>query len=295
MRPRSLTQSLTLFSLAFLPLSGRVRTLYRALADHNSLCREKLYQNLGYWKDNPPDLDAAAEAMADLLAVTARLSQNDRVLDAGFGYADQDIFWAEKYRPAVIYGVNISREQLERARARIAACGLAATVRLEEGDASRLRFPDASFDVVFALESAFHFKTREDFFCEAYRVLRPGGRLALTDLAATTQPLAFRDRLAEVIGRSFWQIPKENLYPIDVYRQKLESCGFRPVTVTSIWVDVYPRFVEFARARLEDHDLAERMNPVLRRMLMGSMKARRRLSQQAMDYLLALAIKPSHE
>ena len=289
---KTVAQSLSLLSLAFIPVSGRVRTLYRALADVNSLCREKLYQNLGYWKDGPGCLDMAAEAMADLLARTASLSGEDEALDVGFGFADQDIFWAEKYRPMIICGVNISPEQVCQARERIRARGLDGRVLLEEGDATRLRFSDSSFDVVMAMESAFHFSSRDDFFREAWRVLKPGGRLVMTDLAATSKYLGLRDRLAEIVGRSFWQIPKENLYHAALYRKKIEDCGFVMVDVRSIWRDVYPPFVEFARTRLKDRELAERMNPLFRRMLMSSLKARRRLSPEAMDYVLVSAVKP---
>jgi microcystin synthetase protein McyJ len=165
-------------------------------------------------------------------------------------------------------------------------------VLLEEGEAERLRFPDSSFDVVMAMESAFHFRTRESFFREAHRVLRANGRLVLTDLAASSAKLALKDRLAQRIGRSFWQIPKENLYGKDVYRRKLEACGFVAVEVQSIWGDVYPRFVEHARRRLEEKDLARRMNPLYHRMLIASLKARKKLSQTAMDYLLVRAVKP---
>ena len=290
---KTVVRSLSLLSLAFIPASGRVRTLYRALADVNSLCAEKLYQNLGYWKDGPDSLDLAAEAMADLLARAASLSGVDEALDVGFGFADQDIFWAEKYRPRIIRGVNISPEQVRQARARILERGLIDRVLLEEGDAAQLSFSDSSFDVVMAMEAAFHFSSREDFFREAWRVLRPGGRLVMTDLAATSKPLGLSDRLAEIVGRAFWQIPKENLYHAAIYQEKLEDCGFVAVDVRSIWRDVYPPFVEFARTRLKDRELVERMNPLFRRMLMGSLKARQRLSPEAMDYLLVSALKPA--
>lgn len=291
MKGKTLAQSFTLLRLAMLPAGG-ARVLYRALADTNSLCREKLYMNLGYWRDDPASLDEAGEAMADLMARSAALSEADEILDVGFGFADQDIFWAEKYHPRLIRGVNVSREQAVIACDRVRARGLAEKILLEEGDATRLRFSDSSFDVVMAMESAFHFQTRENFFREAHRVLRVGGRLVLTDLAASSAKLALKDRLAQHIGRSFWQIPKENLYTADVYRRKLEDCGFWSVEVQSIWTDVYPRFVEYARRRLEEDDLARRMNPLYRRMLIASMKARKKLSQTAMDYLLVRAEKP---
>ena len=289
---KTLSQSMRLLSLAFLPFQGRVRTLYSALADGNSLCHDARYLNLGYWKHGAKTLDEAAAALAELLAGAVGLSPDDDVLDAGFGFGDQDFYWHEKHSPRKIVGVNVTPVQVRAARDRAARLGLSDRVAFYEADATRIPFPAESFSVVFALESAFHFRTREDFLREAFRVLRPGGRLALADLCAVARTLALKDRLAERIGRSFWQIPKENLYPADVYRARIEAAGFVNTRLDSIWHDVYPPFVDFARARLDDSELQRRMNPVFRRMLTASLKARKRLSPEAMDYVLAVAEKP---
>src|SRR5256884_490110 len=165
-----------LFSFDFLPLEGRAKQLYTALGDF-SFCDQALYLNYGYWKNAPKNLDEAGCALADLLAKTVKLGPGDEVLDVGFGFGDQDFFWHNTYRPAKIAGINVTPAQVRVARERAAQRGLSDSITFAEGDATRLPFPDAHFTVVFALECAFHFKTREAFFREALRVLKPGGRI----------------------------------------------------------------------------------------------------------------------
>ena len=159
-------------------------------------------------------------------------------------------------------------------------------------DAVRLPFADGSFDAVVSVESAFHFRPRIVFLREAARVLRPGGRLALADLCGIERRLSLKNRCAEVFGRAFWQIPKENLVPRAAYAEQLRGAGFVHVAVDSIWRHVYPRFADYARRRLHAPDIRERVSPVFRRMLLASLSARRKLDPEAMDYVLACGCKP---
>jgi len=60
--------------------------------------------------------------------------------------------------------------------------GLATPPAILRGDATTLPLATGSVDLLCSIEAALHFPTRQDFFAEAARVLRPGGRLILTDL-----------------------------------------------------------------------------------------------------------------
>jgi ubiquinone/menaquinone biosynthesis C-methylase UbiE len=82
-------------------------------------------------------------------------------------------------------GVDLTEAMLARARAKVE--GLPGRHRLRVGDAHRLDFADQSFDLVWN-GYMFDLLPQEDFapvLAEFLRVLKPGGRLAIVDMAAT--------------------------------------------------------------------------------------------------------------
>jgi ubiquinone/menaquinone biosynthesis C-methylase UbiE len=258
----------------------------RAFSDHG------LYLNMGYWK-GAHTIDAACQGLATLVAEKVELGPQDALLDVGFGFAEQDMYWLETFGPQRIVGVNITRSQVQLARERVAARRMDDRITLLAGSATALPLRPASFDKVTALECAFHFDTRETFFREAYRVLRPGGRLVLADVIAMPQPDRWLQRFVYwAVWSSFctnYFVAKENMDTQETYAQKLTASGFCNVQLTSIWDDVYPPFHRW----LAQPGTLQRFHPLARFPYYCALRFDPRTVYGALDYIVVSADKPA--
>jgi ubiquinone/menaquinone biosynthesis C-methylase UbiE len=262
------------------------------LVHTNYLGKTGHYLNLGYWKD-ATTVDDASEAMARLLGERADLNPSDQVVDVGFGFADQDMHWMQTRSPARIVGLNITRTQVDLARRRVAESEMSDKIELLPGSATSMPLASGRFDKVVGLESAFHFHTRETFFAEAYRVLRPGGRLVLADMARMGSHGAWYQRFLHWYSWSFYRmkycVPPENDDDADSYARKLAAAGFTNVKVESIREHV---FAPMHRALAADPDLLLRMHFMARLPYKLILRLDPEKIYFAYDYVIATADKP---
>ena len=301
-----LKEGLLLVSLLFVGSERRLRTLYDAFS-HNYFTENSHFLNLGYWKDSPDTLDAACEALANLVGEAGQFESSDIILDAGCGMGDQDLFWVQRFSPRRIIGLNIAPSQIDFAQKQAAERRLEERLEFQVGSATDLPFEPESFDKVVAVESAFHFNTREAFFNEAFRVLRPGGRLVTADLIPLPhavpqkgEDLGLKRQAVEMvaaISRKVMPTPAENIYARQGYAQKMEEAGFANVRVETIREEVLQPFMHYLARRLHDADIKQRVNPLFRRMCQNMMaKPEEGIAKTIIfdsDYVIATADKPS--
>ena len=124
--------------------------------------------------------DEAALATERMLADEGGFGPGMSVLDVGCGSGGPALTIAE-HSGAQITGIDLVPRHVELARGKAADRGLADRTTFIEGDAISLPFADASFDHVYAIESAYHAADKARFYAECARVLRPGGRFVGTD------------------------------------------------------------------------------------------------------------------
>jgi len=155
------------------------------------------------------------------LADALSLHPGERVLDVAAGIGTTALLLAAE-RDIDILGVDLGASQIARARDRADAAGLADRARFEVGDAERLPVDDRAFDAAIC-ECAFcTFPDKATAATEIARVLRPGGRVGITDV--WLDPDRLDPELAGLAGRVACLADAR---PIDETRATLETAGLR--------------------------------------------------------------------
>jgi len=129
----------------------------------------------GLWLTGRETPGQAVEALIAHMAATLGLKPGQHVCDIGCGYGATAEWLAIKHGVHVT-GVTLSSVQLQRAESRAAGSSLLAFTR---EDWLSNAFEDGVFDHVIAIESSEHMPDKQKFFDEAFRTLRPDGRLAV--------------------------------------------------------------------------------------------------------------------
>jgi len=176
----------------------------------------------------------ATRALAQLAGITAA----DRVLDVGGGLGGPARLLAEQV------GCHVTVVDLTAAYCRVGALltarvGLSDRVRFQHGDALDLLFEDGDFDVVWTQHSSMNIADKARLYGQIGRVLRPGGRLALFEVAAGSgEAPHFPALWARSAATSF-------LIPPEALRATLAEAGLRELA----WQDRSDWALAWMRAR----------------------------------------------
>ena len=199
------------------------------------------FWNFGYRVTGAESPRQACEQLVDRL-VSLIGEARGSILDVACGNGATTAHLAKHFAADRITAVNFSARQMARAAQR------ARGSRFVLMDATALALAANTFDHIICVEAAFHFQTREAFFHEAVRVLKPGGQLVLSDAVlppgSHTQP-----RANYVTGA-------------DEYRARCLASGFSDVVVTDAtsqsWAAFRADLGHYTRRKLRAGEIALR-------------------------------------
>jgi arsenite methyltransferase len=141
-------------------------------------------EDLGYPDELANVQESAVESFAGVANpwTMGRLAPGERVLDLGSGAGTDSLVAAQMVgADGHVTGIDMTAPMLAKARAAATEMGVA-NVEFVEGEAERLPFADASFDVVISNGVIDLVPDKDAVFAELYRVLAPGGRMQIADV-----------------------------------------------------------------------------------------------------------------
>ena len=249
-----------------------VRDTYREVPPGDGGVAARFYE--------PEELDGIPEATIRMaLGVGnpvrhAGLRPGERVLDLGSGAGIDCLVAARRVAPGgSVLGVDFLRTQVERATAAAGEMGLD-KVRFIEAEIESLPVPDASVDVVIS-NGVLNLSPRKvRVLAEAYRVLAPGGRLAVVDLVLehdlppeiATSPAAWAGCLSGALS-------EVALYK-GLRRAGFRQVGIRPLDDFGIAeVALYPLFTDELLGLLRDRVPPERHDRIAKSVVVTARKA----------------------
>jgi len=178
-------------------------------------------------------------AANDALAERAGIGEGTRVADFCAGLCGPSRYFAHRFG-ADVTGIELTPARVRGAEELTRRVGLQHKVRVVAGNVMQVPLATRSVDVVVSQEALLHVPDKRRSLAEAYRILKPGGRIVFTDWVAH-RPLSDADRAL------MWQgMAVTDLYDLPTYAELVGRAGF----VVSPVEDLTREWSEILKARL---------------------------------------------
>lgn len=138
--------------------------------------------HVGYWHDENDDasMEEATLRLTDMVIDKVNPDAGQRLLDVGCGNGTPAVRMVQT-RGVTVTSIDIGTYQLQLTNSRVEAEGLSDSITVQYGNVDEMSFPDESFDHAWSSECLIHVPNWSESLRNIARVLRPGGRLVVTD------------------------------------------------------------------------------------------------------------------
>ena len=180
----------------------------------------------GFWYEDTKNLDEAIRNMDKFIIDSLNINSEDTVLDAGCGVGGSSMYLAENIGTRV-KGITISDVQLKIARKRAAKSSAASLLNFSNQDFTKTNFKENSFSKIFGIECICYAHKKLDFLNEAYRIMKPGGKIAVLDAFVIKKNLSAEEEKTYTKFIDGWRVP--NLSTKENFLQDLKKAGFKNI------------------------------------------------------------------
>lgn len=178
----------------------------------------------------PSDVTTTSFGCGNPIAL-ASLKPREVVLDLGSGGGLDALLAAQRVGPeGYVYGLDMTDEMLAVARRNAQKAG-ASNVEFVKGDIESIPLPDASLDVIISNCVINLSPDKGEVLREAFRVLRPGGRLAVSDIVVDGDLSGLPVSEVQIRAALSWAGCIAGALTMDQYRQLLTEAGFERVDI----------------------------------------------------------------
>jgi tocopherol O-methyltransferase len=178
--------------------------------------------HFGYYDEKASNHERAIVRANEVLAEFGNIKKGATIVDAGCGLGQSTEWLATNYE-AKVTGITLVTKQVEAIHKRLQKKPVA-NVDFKVADYLSMPFENNSLDVVWAFESVCHAANKLDFYKEAYRVLKPGGKVLIAEYLRNKRPLEKHQEamLADIFHK--WAIP--DLDTLQEHQEHAIEAGF---------------------------------------------------------------------
>ncbi len=198
---------------------------------------ENLALHYGYWDSKTKTHNEALLNMNRVLAKLAGIKKTDKVLDAGCGLGGSSMWLAKTFGCKVV-GITLSKKQVGMARKFAKEHKVSHLVEFYQMDFTNTKFHNATFDVIWAIESVCYAEDKLDFLKEAHRILKTKGRVVIADGTQLKKQLTNNEKKMMYKWREGWVVP--NLATPEKFRNDMIKIGFRRTKFLDITKHILP-------------------------------------------------------
>lgn len=212
--------------------------LYRLfIYDANSLG-----MHFGFWEKETKDRQEAILNENKSIITHGGIKKSMRVLDAGCGVGGTAIYIA-KHTGALVCGITLDSQQVALAHHYAKKRDLSHLIEFSTQDYTHTNFPDNYFDVVYGIESICYSSPKSHFLKEAYRILKPNGKLVIADGYLTRK--ASSDKEKQTIKDFCDAFVMPEFITENNMNTQIKDCGFIAIKHEDMTMKTLPTVIFF--------------------------------------------------